>query len=582
MITVSLYGPITYIAMYFALLLMEVSVNADILRMKETLDDGNTLLSYIVYVGTSSIPTVGYTVIVMLVGTACIPLCVELASFIIPGDVGRGATKFYSGMQQHLNQAIDDTVDKAKKAVVAIATAGSGAVAEGIAEHSVSKAAEELATETAAHTAAESAATGADTTGMAGTMADMDAESFADRFWHDKMDELNDEEDELDATAEEIDAYIRAVEEGRDDAFLARLRERINDNAKLLAIVRLGYVPESLFATEAERDAFLKKFKLDGFFRIAKESPEKAAQPATGGDHNNRTAGHWESARVANRQLVDTAGAVLAERKLYDMAGGSDWQTEAERAADRTLADELRSSQKDMDQRIHAANEDLEAYSRAQAAGKGDQYIKVKNQRLDDNRKLWELAQGTTPTQLFGIYDKERDAFLRRFGLYTAFNRAEKLLRKADKLKQGDLLYKHMQPAYQHKAEEVRRLMGGYCRDILMARGILDANEGQAYGRSLRNRYGGCASAWFAREFRRDKECQRCVNDSAHFFHRLIEGRHRMLMRIPWFRAFIGDEAANKSLLERMKTYIKLRNEADKSNKADKKENRTRPMISLT
>ena len=552
-IGVALYGPLTYIALYFALFLIEFAIEGDILRMEEALADGAGLLSYIVYIGTGVIPTVGYYFIAMIIGTACIPLCVELSSFFIPGDVGRGATKFYAGMEQHFNEAVQKTVETGKKAAVAVATAGVGAVTEAMAEQTVKDAAADLAKDTAAQTAMDTGV--ADAIDMGGNM---DAESFADRFWRDKIDELTGEEEDLETTAEEIDAYIKAVEEGKDADFIRRLRERIDDNAKLLAIFKFGYVPESLFRTEAERDEFLRKHKLEGWFKTAENARQSAEAEAAGNNDEELVAGQWEAAHTANRQLADAAGAILAERKLHDMVEETDWRKAAERAADRTFADECKGNQGNMAERMQAADEDLEAYTRAVQAGYGDEYLRIKEQRMDENRKLSELAQGIPPVQIFGIFEAEKKAFLKRFGLYNAERRAEKMQRKADNLKPNGWMYKKMHPVYEQKAAEIRRMMAEYAKDILYARGVTAVPEGNAYGQPLQDKYKsikGGRTRWFDRLYKRNEEGRRCTTDSDYFFSKLAGGNHRLLMRIPWFRNFVGKEARNSSIFDKSKIY---------------------------
>ena len=582
-IAVSLYGPLTYIALYFTLFLIEFAIEGDIMRMEAALNSGADLLSYIVYIGTGAIPTVGYYFITMIIGTACIPLSVELSSFFIPGDVGRGATKFYAGMEQHFNEAVQKTAEQGKKAVVAVVTAGTGAAAESMAEHSVEKAAKELASDTAMHTAMEAGV--ADTFDMG---SDLTAESFADRFWRDKLDELTGTEEDLDTTAEEIDAYIKAVEEGKDADFLMRLRERIDDNARLLAIFRLGYVPDGLFKSETERDAFLSKHKLDGWFKAAQDAQQSAEDETAAQGDEELIAAHWEAAHTANQQMADTAGAILAERKLHDMVEQTDWRKAAERAADRTFADELKGGKGNTAERIKAADEDLEAYTRAVQAGYGDEYIRIKEQRMDENRKLSEHAQGVSAVQLFGIFEKERNAFLKQFGLLKAFRRAEKLQRKADNLRPDGLMYRRMHPIYEQKADEIRRMIAEYSRDILYARGITSVPEGRAYGQPLQDKYSsinGGRIPWFDRLYKRGEEVRRCITDSDYFFRKLVDGGHNTLMRIPWFRllvckdagfstllddskiyrAFIKDEARKMTLFEQLAVYRKL--SADKSRK---------------
>lgn len=572
-IGVGLYGPLAYIAMYFSLILIEFAVRGDIARMQDTLNDGNTLLSYIAYVGTSSIPTVGYYLIAHLIGTAAIPLSVELASFFIPADLGRGATKFFAGMQQHVNEVERAAEKTAKKAVASVATGGAGAVAETMAEREVAKAAEELAEHTAEHTAGSMAGGAADSVSW-GT----DAESFADRFWHDKLNEATGQDADIEASADEIDEYIRAVEEGKDAEFLQKLRERIDDNARLLAIVRLGYLPDSLFASDAERDAFLKRHKLEELWGKARRASEEAQaieeqqadelDATSGGGGSSRTSGGdsraeqlWEQSRTASQGMAAQASAVLESRRLFGLMHDFDWRKEAERAADRAFADQQLGSHVSQSERIEAAEEDLRAYQRAQQAGFGDEYMRIREQRFNDNRILHELAGGRSINEFFIADRAGRKAFLQRHGLYKAYRRAEKLQRKADKLRPGSRWFRRMYPVFTYNAERINRLIAGYCADIVHARGLAGISGQDSYAEGLRDRYrplSSGAGAWFRRQTR-DEQVQRITQSMNSFMQCIEQDRWEWLRFVPWFRHMMRSAKQSRRFFDRLDEYERRR-----------------------
>lgn len=571
-VSVCLYGPLCYLGMIFALYLITFALKGDISRITEALASEANLWSYIEYVSTGSFMTIGYYCIALVVGTAVIPLAVEFAGMVLPADVARGATSFFSGMQGKVNMAVEETEKAAKAVVVGAFTAGAGAVAETAAEKEVAKAAEKIDKMRPEEAWTEEAADG---------YTDNQAESFADRFWQERMQEADDEQAAMQQALDDMDEFIRKAEAENGEEFVRRFQQRSLENAELYSIVCGKDAGRQIFQNEEQKKQFLEKMGLADLYDKRMELVDKAIRKEQKGD--DATA-EWAEYDYFDMLYKERAAAVFDMRDGRSVIRDEDRVTmEAQRAADRICAEEMLHDDGTQDsrsarERAGTAAEDLAALRRAEAEGRSDEYIRIREERIRENHMLAELAEtGTIGLHWFGGSMAARNQFLAAHGLKDVVRKAEKMQRLAEKnyrsahktgRKDMQRYYKRIGAARDKAAADITRRIAGECRDRLYARGI----TGQFATAGYRNRFGGRYTSVPTADYK----VARWKSERTRLAHRKVflqeynDGQYATLAgSSAWFTFFLEDEKARKDMRHELMQMKTMRSAAVRKNYLD-------------
>ncbi len=572
-VSVSLYGPLCYLGMIFALHLVTFALKGDISRMTETLGSEADLWSYIEYVSTGSFMTIGYYCIALVVGTAVIPLAVEFAGMALPADVARGATSFFSGMQGKVNMAVEETEKAVKTVVIAAATAGAGAAAESAAEKEVAKAAENIDSLRPEDSWADDGPD--DDIGSR-------AESFADRFWQQRMQEADDEQAAMQQALDDMDEFIRKAEAENGEEFVRRFQQRSLENAELYSIVCGKDAGRQIFPDEEKKMQFLDKMGLKELHDKRLELVDKAVKKEENGD--DATA-EWAEYDYFDMLYKERAAAIFDMRDGRSVIRDEDRVTmEAQRAADRICAEEMLHDDGTQDsraarERAETAAEDLAAFRRAEAEGRGDEYMRIREERIRENHILAELAEtGTVGLHWFGGSVAARGQFLAAHGLKDVVRKAEKMQRLAEKSyrsahktarKDMQRYYNRVGAARDKAAADITRRIAEECRDRLYARGITRQFATAGY----RNRFGGrYASVPMA-----DYKVARWKSERARLAHRKVflqeynDGQYATLAgSSAWFTFFLEDEKARKDMRQELMQMKTMQSAAVRKNYLDR------------
>lgn len=572
-VSVCLYGPLCYLGMIFALYLITFALRGDISRMTEALASETNLWSYIEYVSTGSFMTIGYYCIALVVGTAVIPLAVEFAGMVLPADVARGATSFFSGMQGKVNMAVEETEKAAKAVVVGAFTAGAGAVAETAAEKEVTKAAEKIDKMRPEEAWTEEAVDG---------YTDNQAESFADRFWQQRMQEADDEQAAMQQALDDMDEFIRKAEAENGEEFVRRFQQRSLENAELYSIVCGKDAGRQIFQNEEQKKRFLEKMGLADLYDKRMELVDKAIKKEQKGD--DATA-EWAEYDYFDMLYKERAAAVFDMRDGRSVIRDEDRVTmEAQRAADRICAEEMLHDDGTQDsraarERAGTAAEDLAALRRAEAEGRSDEYIRIREERIRENHMLAELAEtGTIGLHWFGGSVAARNQFLAAHGLKDVVRKAEKMQRLAEKnyrsahktgRKDMQRYYKRIGAARDKAAADITRRIAGECRDRLYARGI----TGQFATAGYRNRFGGRYTSVPTADYK----VARWKSERTRLAHRKVflqeynNGQYATLAgSSAWFTFFLEDEKARKDMRHELMQMKTMRSAAVRMNYLDR------------
>lgn len=572
-VSVCLYGPLCYLGMIFALYLITFALKGDISRITEALTSEANLWSYIEYVSTGSFMTIGYYCIALVVGTAVIPLAVEFAGMVLPADVARGATSFFSGMQGKVNMAVEETEKAAKAVVVGAFTAGAGAVAETAAEKEVAKAAEKIDKMRPVEAWTEEAAD---------AYTDNQAESFADRFWQQRMQEADDEQEAMQQALDDMDEFIRKAEAENGEEFVRRFQQRSLENAELYSIVCGKDAGRQIFQNEEQKKQFLEKMGLADLYDKRMELVDKAIKKEQKGD--DATA-EWAEYDYFDMLYKERAAAVFDMRDGRSVIRDEDRVTmEAQRAADRICAEEMLHDDGTQDsrsarERAGTAAEDLAALRRAEAEGRSDEYIRIREERIRENHMLAELAEtGTIGLHWFGGSVAARNQFLAAHGLKDVVRKAEKMQRLAEKSyrsahktgrKDMQRYYKRIGAARDKAAADITRRIAGECRDRLYARGI----TGQFATAGYRNRFGGRYTSVPTADYK----VARWKSERSRLAHRKVflqeynDGQYATLAgSSAWFTFFLEDEKARKDMRHELMQMKTMRSAAVRKNYLDR------------
>lgn len=572
-VSVCLYGPLCYLGMIFALYLITFALKGDISRITEALTSEANLWSYIEYVSTGSFLTIGYYCIALVVGTAVIPLAVEFAGMVLPADVARGATSFFSGMQGKVNMAVEETEKAAKAVVVGAFTAGAGAVAETAAEKEVAKAAEKIDKMRPEEAWTEEAAD---------AYTDNQAESFADRFWQQRMQEADDEQEAMQQALDDMDEFIRKAEAENGEEFVRRFQQRSLENAELYSIVCGKDAGRQIFQNEEQKKQFLENMGLADLYDKRMELVDKAIKKEQKGD--DATA-EWAEYDYFDMLYKERAAAVFDMRDGRSVIRDEDRVTmEAQRAADRICAEEMLHDDGTQDsrsarERAGTAAEDLAALRRAEAEGRSDEYIRIREERIRENHMLAELAEtGTIGLHWFGGSVAARNQFLAAHGLKDVVRKAEKMQRLAEKnyrsahktgRKDMQRYYKRIGAARDKAAADITRRIAGECRDRLYARGI----TGQFATAGYRNRFGGRYTSVPTADYK----VARWKSERTRLAHRKVflqeynDGQYATLAgSSAWFTFFLEDEKARKDMRHELMQMKTMRSAAVRMNYLDR------------
>lgn len=104
-ITVSLYGALGYFFMNCGLVIIEYALDADIELLRETLSSEEPFMSYLRFFSDSATGTLGVYLIALLTGAMLMSTVPEVATWIFPSAMFRGAGYFYSGMHSAVRES---------------------------------------------------------------------------------------------------------------------------------------------------------------------------------------------------------------------------------------------------------------------------------------------------------------------------------------------------------------------------------------------------------------------------------------------------------------------------------------------
>lgn len=547
--TTCLYGPLAYIALYFALVLVEFAVRADITRMSETIASESRFISYIEYVATSSLPTVGYLAIAMIVGSMVIPLSAEFAGMLMPSDVARGLSSFYSGMMEKTDKYINEAASLAKQAV----GVAKGDVAMAQADKEVKKATQELDfTQPEDYDAPKA--------------TNNYAEELADRFWSDRIQETEGNDvDEYDSAIEQMDEYIESVEKGEDKEFMQRYHRRAEDNMRLTEIMDKGLLADSRFSEKDELTQFLKRNGIEDEYTDMRKAVSEYEK--------TKTQEASDKVRKAKQTLVDKVMTILVGRvETMDKQSVMSWGRAAWRSADHAIAEELMGGDINEEERLMAATQDAEAYEAAVAEGHGDDFIRLRESRKIENQRLVEMTMnGRAPFYLFNGDIDERDKFLKSQGLYAAYRRAEKLMEKSENQSYKSVnkfrsahsrkVAKYKSELYSNAAERIFKRISEECRDRLWERGAARGSADGHYNTKLRSQYRGLHNirdGWSIR----DGRVQTRVEDNMQvFLGAFLFGRDNMLYQMPSYYWMMKKDGQRERFAQQLAAGQTARNE---------------------
>lgn len=346
-IWVNMLGPVSYLALTFALIILQFGVKVDVQTYSEIASQDAAWYEWVAHCIRSFAGSVGMYVVALFTGIAATSVVFELASMVFPSQGIHGVAMFFQAMyQQGKNTAMSaghtayrqtsDQVDKAR---------GRHQVSSIYDDAEKTKASLHLDDEMGPEgTIRDGRSTGeikghsnsyddhirsSGDSGMnAGTAA---AHRWADRMWRDKMDRNsrsrrkdNWQTSRLRDAEQDLEQYLKAVGEGRGDEFIRHITERAQDNRILLEIERTGHVSIHLFGgDEIKRDNFLRRHGLYEAFHKAQKFNEKAEKMRTG---HNRRSGMVKNARQQAAQdlellITEKVRDILAARGLHTGVG---------------------------------------------------------------------------------------------------------------------------------------------------------------------------------------------------------------------------------------------------------------------
>lgn len=544
-VTVSLYGACGFMAITFGLMLITFGLKGDIALLKSSFSNDWALLSYIDHVYSNHALTVGMTVISMFVGLLAIPMATVMATFLIPGDVMRAGSEFVDGMWRK----VEDGGKKAVITAVGAVSSGAGAVMAAAdkaeADEEGRKGAESLDDGAPSGDTSARGSGNTDTDPSSGDATQ--PASGGNTPPPGGGQSAAKAEDRHSPAFRMIDSIITRYEDRkhRKDIFLSRFEEnkilqRIAGGRSMKEVFRndyeamyrfmlangiagaeimknaKGYKPDSKQMKQIEKDvaAFCEQELqnrgigsrfVDILLTDNKEELRKEAE-------------RYADSRMAQQKAAGQEGKAYMtedyrEQMRADSSGKLPETVEefARRSADRMAAEELstnrfRSAEQtraERKARVAAADQDLEAYRKAVEEGRGQEYMEAREERLLDNRRLKSFAMhGRLGIHLFDGDEKERDRFLRKYNLLDAFHRARKLEEKIssmnpdttrygkkDRTRGRNSHFEKVRNARQANADELYRLCGEKCRDILASRGIYLADDESARPENTYARY---------------------------------------------------------------------------------------------
>ncbi len=547
-VTVSLYGACGFMAITFGLMLISFGLKGDIALLKSSFSNDWALLSYIDHVYSNHALTVGMTVISMFVGLLAIPMATVMATFLIPGDVMRAGSEFVDGMWRK----VEDGGKKAVITAVGVVSSGAGAVMAAADKAEADKegraGAESLddGAPSGDTSAQRSGNTDTDPSGGDGGAATQPA-SGENTPPPGGGKSAAKAEDRHSPAFRMIDSIITRYEDRkhRKDIFLNRFEEnkilqRIAGGRSMKEVFKNDYEAMYRFMlangiTGAEIMKKAKGYKPDSkqMKQIEKDVATFCEQELQNRGISSRfvdilltdnkeelrkEAERYADSRIAQQKAAGQKGMAYMtedyrEQMRADSSGKQPETVEefARRSADRMAAEELSTNrfrsaeqtQAERKARVAAADQDLEAYRKAVEEGRGQEYMDAREERLLDNRRLKSFAMhGRLGIHLFDGDEKERDRFLRKYNLLDAFHRARNLEEKIssmnpdttrygkkDRTRGGNSHFEKVRNARQANADELYRLCGEKCRDILASRGIYLADDESACPENTYARY---------------------------------------------------------------------------------------------
>lgn len=137
-VVVGMYGTAAYLALIFGLMVIEASTNADINAIEYAMLDDDRFLSYIKNASSmESLADLALYVVAVCVAAVTLGLSFEIAGYAFPGNVGRAAAQFFTGVQSYISTKVKQAQDLAKETAVSTAVTvmtGSAATAAFVAK----------------------------------------------------------------------------------------------------------------------------------------------------------------------------------------------------------------------------------------------------------------------------------------------------------------------------------------------------------------------------------------------------------------------------------------------------------------
>ena len=137
-VVVGMYGTAAYLALIFGLMVIEASTNADINAIEYAMLDDDRFLSYIKNASSmESLADLALYVVAVCVAAVTLGLSFEIAGHAFPGNVGRAAAQFFTGVQSYISTKVKQAQDLAKETAVSTAVTvmtGSAATAAFVAK----------------------------------------------------------------------------------------------------------------------------------------------------------------------------------------------------------------------------------------------------------------------------------------------------------------------------------------------------------------------------------------------------------------------------------------------------------------
>jgi len=491
-IWVNLLGAMAFLALTFALIIVQFGVKMDVGTYNEIATQDAAWYDFLAHAMKSFICSIGLYLTSLFVGIGLLSVAFELASMVFPTQGIQAAGNFFEGIYM---TAKNESLNAAKKVVTAAVTAGNAAAGAAMAQYihrQEDDAVEDL--DLGANMGPEGRMADGRSTGeyqgrsnsyddhrnssVDGQMQDSTAAAhrWADRKWQQLLSGRLSRQDRqrwhtrnLAAAGEDLDEFLKAQAEGRGKEFVENMQQRFNDNRILLEIYRTGHAGLHLFGGDEKlRDSFLKRYGLAGAIRIAEKNSDKADKMKPG--HNRRK----KAVRDARRDVADSVNRMVTEKvkdiltargipvtgvmspQLIDLDGlPTDEAAQNSSAHDGTDGDDKRSSRTSSRRWTDSqADDDVQGTYRLQPTDDGYDNVQQQMQRpwfrkMTGNRRNRQLLLLTLQAYERALQRGKGDQFLKElksFGLagYSFDEHSEKRTNLFSHANVADSEYRHI------------------------------------------------------------------------------------------------------------------------------------------